>query len=102
MLQNVAFQWAVRRVPEFAGIIVTLVTFYNSVPPQYQDIIVKVLSGQGGGLTVSALIGFGLWAYAQVISYRQTTKPKEVEKVAGKSVEVSAPRKSLWDVLTGK
>lgn len=102
ILENVAVQWLIRRVPEWGGLIVTVVTFYNSIPPQYQAIIVAIVSGQGGGLTVGALIGFALWAYAQVISFRQTTKPKQVEKVAGTTVEVSAGRKSLIDILKGK
>lgn len=102
ILENVAVQWLIRRVPEWGGIILTLVTFYNSIPPQYQAIIVAIVTGQGGGLTIGALIGFAMWAYAQVISYRQTTRPKEVEKVNGTAVEVSSGRKSLIDVLTGK
>lgn len=102
ILQNVAVQWAIRRVPEVAGIAVTFVTFYNSMPPEHRQFINDVLAGQGGGLTIGAAIGFALWIYAQVVSFRQTTKPKEVEKVAGQSVEVSAPRKSLFDILKGK
>lgn len=102
ILENVAIQWLIRRVPEWGGIIVTLVTFYNSIPPQYQAIIVAVVTGQGGGLTVGALIGFAMWLYAQFISFRQTTKPKEVAKVGGATVEVSSGRKSLIDILAGK
>lgn len=102
LLENVAIQWLIRRVPEWGGIILALVTFYNSIPPQYQAIIVAIVTGQGGGLTVGALIGFAMWAYAQIISFRQTTRPKEVEKINGTPVEVSSGRKSLVDVLTGK
>lgn len=118
MLNNVAVQWALRRVPEFAGIIVTLVTFYNSIPPQYQDIILKVASGQGGGLTVSALIGLALWLYAQVVSFRATNKPQAVVEENGKLVtNTLAPakerevkeavahvssKKSLLDIVLGR
>lgn len=118
MLQNIAVQWLIRRVPEFAGIIVTLVTFYNSIPPQYQDLVVRVVSGQGGGLTVSALIGFALWAYAQVVSYRATVKPQAIVEENGKLVtNTLAPakekqvadvvtnvssKKTLWEIITGK
>lgn len=102
ILENVAVQWLIRRVPEWAGIIVTLVTFYNSIPPQYQAIIIAIVTGQGGGLTLGALIGFAMWVYAQIISYRQTTKPKAVEQINGKAIEVTAPRKSLFDILKGK
>lgn len=103
MIQSVAIQWLIRRVPEFAGIIVTLVTFYNSIPPQYQDIVGKVLSGQGGGLTISALVGFLLWIYAQVVSFRATVKPQAVVEENGKLVTNNlAPRKEaeVKDVVT--
>jgi hypothetical protein len=102
ILENVAVQWLIRRVPEWGGLIVTLVTFYASIPPHYQAIIVAIVTGQGGGLTVGALIGFAMWAYAQFISFRQTTKPKTVDTVAGKPVEISSGRKSVIDILTGK
>lgn len=117
MLQNIAVQWLLRRIPEFTGIIVTLVTFYNSIPPQYQDLIIKVVSGQGGGLTISALIGFALWLYAQVISYRSTVRPQAIVQEDGKLVtntlapakerevktvvEHVSSRKSLLDILKG-
>lgn len=102
ILENVAIQWLIRRVPEWGGLIVALMTFYNSIPPQYQAIIVAIVTGQGGGLTVGALIGFALWAYAQIISFRQTTKPKQVEQIGSATVEVSAGRKTLIDILKGK
>lgn len=118
MFQSVAVQWALRRVPEFAGIIVTIVTFYNSIPPQYQDIILKVASGQGGGLTVSALIGLVLWLYAQVVSFRATNKPQAIVEDGGrlvsnplspaKATEVKSTvehvnsGRTLWDLMRGK
>ena len=89
-------------MPEWGGLIVTLVTFYNSMPEQHRQFITDVVSGQGGGLTIGAAIGFAMWVYAQVISFKQTTKPKEVAKIGSASVEVSAPRKSLFDILKGK
>jgi len=103
MLNNVAVQWALRRVPEFAGIIVTLITFYNSIPPQYQDTILKVASGQGGGLTVSAVIGLALWLYAQVVSFRATNRAQAVVVEDGKLVtNTLAPKKEkeVADVVT--
>lgn len=117
ILQSVAVQWALRRVPEVAGIVVTLVTFYNSIPPQYQDIILKVVSGQGGGLTISALIGLVLWLYAQVVSFRATNRPQAIVEENGKlvtntlspakesevaqTVQNVSSRKSLWDLVRG-
>jgi len=120
ILNNVAVQWLIRRIPELAGIVVTLVTFYNSIPPQYQAVIVSVITGKGGGLTVSALIGFALWVYAQWTSYQATVKPQVVQKIGKSTVAtplretdavtqqrveqvVPTPRKrTLIDVLTGR
>ncbi|HEV7345454.1 MAG TPA: hypothetical protein VGN60_07460 [Devosia sp.] len=116
ILQNVAVQWLIRRVPEFTGLIVALVTFYNSMPAEYQAIIISIVTGQGGGLTIGALIGFALWAWAQWNSYRATVRPQTVVKtVEGTSVrvapdqpaivhrgEIIPPRRTLWDVIVGK
>lgn len=102
ILNNVAVQWLIRRVPEWGGLIVAIITFFSTMPPEVQAVIVAVLTGQGGGLTAAAYFGVASWLYAQFISYRQTTKPKAVERVGGASVEVSAPRKSLLDILKGK
>ena len=102
MFQSVAIQWLIRRVPDWGGTIMFLASIYAALPDQHKATIGAILTGQGGGLTVSAIIGLGAFVYAQVISYRSTVKPKEVEKVAGTAVEVSAPRKSLFDVLKGK
>lgn len=118
MLQNVAIQWLVRRIPEWGGIVVTLITFYNSMPAEHRQFIGDVLQGQGGGLTIGAAIGFALWVYAQVISFRSTVKPQAVVEENGKLVtntlapkkekEVAdvvtnvSSRKSLFDILLGK
>lgn len=102
ILENVAIQWLIRRIPEWSGLIVTLVTFYGSIPPHYQSVIIEIVSGRGGGLTIGAVIGFAMWAYAQFISFRSTTKPKTVSEVGGKPVEIGAGRKSLFDILKGK
>lgn len=102
ILNNVAVQWLIRRVPEYSGIIAGIIGTITLAPPEVRETIMAVLSGQGGGQTALAYFGLLSWIYAQVISYRSTTKPKEVEKVGGVSREVSAPRKSLWDILKGK
>lgn len=102
ILDNVAVQWLIRRIPEVGGLIITITAIIQAIPPEHLATIVAILAGQGGGLTVTAVIGLFLWLYAQIVSYRQTTRAKEVEKIGGKPVEVSSGRKSLIDVLTGK
>ena len=101
-LNNVAVQWLIRRVPDIGGWVTFVVSIYLALPQEHKETVMAVLSGQGGGLTVSAVLGLAAFLYAQLISFRSTVKPKEVEKVGGASVEVSAPRKSLWDILQGK
>ncbi len=53
-------------------------------------------------LTMGAIIGLAMWVYGQIVSLRQTIKPKQVGMVDGRSVEVSSGRKTLIDILTGK
>ncbi|MBJ3784017.1 hypothetical protein [Devosia sediminis] len=120
MGQNVILGWIARRVPEVLGLVTMLVTFYNALPPAHQETIVAVVTGQGGGLTVSAVIGLGLYVWAQIMSYRATVKPQVVttdaKKIelpkAGEGVGTTrkvealaegAPQpKSLWERLTGR
>ncbi|OAM75219.1 hypothetical protein A3840_14835 [Devosia elaeis] len=101
-LENVAIQWLIRRVPELVGLITVTASLIAAIPPEHMATIMAILTGQGGGLTVTALIGLGVWVYAQIISFRQTTKPKQVEQIGGKPVEISSGRKSLVDILAGK
>ncbi len=101
ILDNVAVQWLIRRIPELTGLIVAVASFIAAIPPEQQAVLIAILTGQGGGLTIGALIGLAMWLYAQIVSYRQTIRAKEVEKIGGKPIEVSSGRKSLLDVLTG-
>ncbi len=118
-LNNVAVQWLIRRVPEVAGLVVFISSIIQAIPPEHMATIMAILAGQGGGLTITAVIGLGLWVYAQVISFRKTTQPQVVQKVAGKTVStpleeapvakerieqvVPAPRRrTLADILTGR
>jgi hypothetical protein len=102
ILDNVAVQWLIRRIPEVGGLLLTIVTFFAAIPPEQQAVLIAILTGQGGGLTIGAVIGLAMWVYAQIVSFQQTTKPKEVEKIGGKPVEVSSGPKSLFDILRGK
>ena len=115
ILNNVAVQWLIRRVPEVAGIVSALIAFFAGMPPEVQAVVMAVLTGQGGGLTVMAYFGVASWLWAQWNSYRATVRPQTVVKtIEGTSVrvepekpvvypsEVSTPRRTLWDVLTGK
>lgn len=74
ILSHVLIGWAWRRVQELSGLALALVPLYLSLPIQYQDALKAVLTGQGGGLTISTAIGFGLYIYGQWRSLRSTSK----------------------------
>ncbi len=117
-LNNVAIQWLIRRVPDWGGQITFLFSIYLALPQEHKDTVNAILSGQGGGLTITAVFGLLAFLYAQVISYRATVKPQAVVEENGKLVtntlapkkekEVAevvtnvSSRKSLWDILQGK
>lgn len=74
ILSHVLIGWAWRRVQELSGLALALVPLYLSLPIQYQDALKAVLTGQGGGLTISTAIGFALYLYGQWRSLRSTSK----------------------------
>ena len=118
ILSNVAIQWLIRRVPEWGGIIATIVATIALAPPDVTANIQTILSGQGGGLSVTAYLGLISWIYAQIISFRATNRPQAVVYEEGKLVtNTLAPgkenqvadvvtnvssHKSLIEILTGK
>ena len=118
MIQSVAIQWLLRRIPEVFGIIGGIVTFASAAPPEVQAVAMAVLTGQGGGLSVMAYISVISWVYAQITSYRATVKPQAIVEDGGRlvsnpltpskaaevkhAVESVNSGRTLWDVLRGK
>jgi hypothetical protein len=116
ILNNVAVQWLVRRVPEWGGIIAGIIAFVTLAPPDVQATLWAVLNGRGGEQTALAYFGVASWLWAQFNSYRATVRPQAVVKtIEGTSVRVppeqvaiqgtthlSPPRRTLWDVIQGK
>lgn len=117
MLQNIAVQWLIRRVPEWGGIIAAIVATIALAPPDVSGSITAVLTGQGGALSLTAWLGLISWIYAQIISYRATNRAQAVVSEDGKLVtntlapakerevktvvEHVSSRKSLLDILKG-
>lgn len=116
LLNNVAIQWLIRRIPDWGGTITFLVSVYLALPQEHKDTIQAILTGQGGGLTVSAVLGLLAFGYAQVISFRATVKPETTVKAPdGTTVAVPThynteaveagrtkpPKKTLWEILKG-
>ena len=75
---NVVMGWVWRRVLEVAGWLGVAASIYAGLPPEYQGVVLAILTGQGGTLTIGAGIGFAVYVWSQVMSYRATTKPQVV------------------------
>lgn len=118
MTNSVAIQWLIRRIPEWGGLLATIIATIALAPPDVSNNIQAILSGQGGGLTLTAYLGMISWLYAQFISFRATNRAQAVVLEDGKLVtNTLAPRKetevaevvtnvsskkSLLDIILGK
>lgn len=124
LLNNVAIQWLIRRVPDWGGwigtILTTLFGIYAVLPAGSQEIVQMALSGNWQQITLGSLVPLLVVIYSQVISFRKTVQPQFVREVAGKTVstplsevpdrveaevKVATPtprRRTLVDVLLGK
>jgi hypothetical protein len=89
IFQNAAFGWILRRIPDWGGQIALIYSVFLAMPPEHQATIGAILRGEGGGLTVSAYMGVAAWLYAQVMSYRATTR---TQMVADGKVTVPVPQ----------
>lgn len=121
MLQHIAIQWLVRRVPDWGGWILVpilgFLAFLAGLTPAQQELITNLLQGNWDRITIGALMGFIPVIYANIISYRSTVKPQAVVSENGKLVtntlapakerevktvvEHVSSRKSLLDILKG-
>ena len=98
MLNNVAVQWAIRRVLDYGGWIGTLagglVLFYTQLTPSQQSLVGGLLQGNWQDITLGSLLPFLVLVYSQVISFRATVKPQAVVEENGKLVtNTLAPKK---------
>ena len=118
MFQSVAIQWLIRRIPEYGAIFGSILAVVLYAPPDVTGAFQAILTGQGGGLTVTTYISVISWVYAQVISFRATNKAQAVVLEDGKLVtNTLAPKKekevaevvtnvnsgkTLLDIILGK
>lgn len=122
MLNNVAVQWAIRRVLDYGGWIGTfvggLLWFYSNLTPSQQSLIGGLVEGNWQDITLGSLIPFLVLVWSQIISFRATVKPQAVveengklvtntlapgkEKEVKEAVQHVSSRKSLIEILTGK
>lgn len=75
---NVVMGWIWRRVLEVGGWLGIAASIYAGLPPEYQGVVLAILTGQGGSLTIGAGIGFAVYMWSQVMSYRSTVTPHVV------------------------
>lgn len=122
MLQNIAVQWAIRRVLDWGGWIGTLagglIWFYAQLTPSQQNMIDGLLAGNWQDITLGSLLPFGVLVWSQIVSFRATVKPQAIVEENGKLVtNTLAPakekqvadvvvnvssKKTLWEIITGK
>ena len=122
MLNNVAVQWAIRRVLDYGGWIGTLggglLLFYSQLSPSQQNLVGGLLQGNWQDITLGSLFPFIVLVYSQVISFRATVKPQAVveengklvtntlapakEREVAKTVVNVSSKKNLLDILLGK
>lgn len=115
--KNVFLGWLWRRAQEIASWAAGLVPLYMALPPAYQELILGILQGRGGGYSISVYGGFAYYLWTQWQSYRATVAPQAVthkgEKIlltpaGAKEVEAIArlapvPRKrTLVDRIMGR
>jgi hypothetical protein len=118
---NVITGWLWRRAQELGSLAVFFVPIYLAMPASMQGNLQAILTGQGGGLTISAAVGLGWYVWTQIQSYRATTRPQVVttggtkialpkagqdgvsttRKVEALAEAANMP-KSLWDRIIGK
>ena len=115
--QNVVLGWLWRRLQELVAFVAGLAPLFMMLPPAYQDLILGVLQGQGGGYSISVYIGLIGYLWTQWQSYRATVKPQVVTtegrkvildkgtSAASRADAVAAtapPQRTLWERLTGR
>lgn len=76
--QLAIFGWLWRRVQELAAWGTGLVPLYLALPKSYQDLLLGILSGKGGGYSISVYLGFAYYLFTQWQSLKATTRPQIV------------------------
>lgn len=78
ILTSVALGWLGRRFQELGSLAAVVIPIYLAMPPEHQKAILAILTGQGGGLSISTAIGLVWYLWTQWQSYRATVKPQVV------------------------
>jgi hypothetical protein len=78
MLKNVVLGWLGRRALEVGGLVGTLWSAYSVLPPERQEVVNRILSGEWQDITLGALVPFAVYIGSQVLSFRATVQPQVV------------------------
>lgn len=79
--------WVRRRLLEIAGLAGAIIPFIAALPSEQQGVIIAVLTGQGGGLSIAAVVGFAVYVFGQWRSWRATVNPHVVG--GGEAIELT-------------
>ncbi|MET0337896.1 MAG: hypothetical protein ABW063_09045 [Caulobacter sp.] len=98
--ENVIVGWVRRRLLEVGGIVGLIVPFVMAMPPDQQAVLVAIITGQGGGLSIAALFGLGVYLFGQWRSWRATVNPQVVTSDK-KKIEVPVLTEAEARAITG-
>lgn len=98
--ENVIFGWVRRRLIEVGGILTAIIPFVLAMPPEQHAVLIAIISGQGGALSVAAALGFAVYVIGQVRSYIATVRPQVVTSDK-KKLEVPVLTEAEARAITG-
>lgn len=75
---GVAAGWLGRRALELGGLIGTIFAFWAALPPGFQEVITRLITGKWQDVTLGALVPLLVYVVSQVLSFRATVKPQIV------------------------
>ncbi len=90
--------WVGRRAVEIGGLLGTAAAFYFALPPNQQDIIQRILTGNWQDITLGAVIPFAIYLGSQVMSFRATVRP-QVVTTDGKKVALPELAESTQTIV---
>lgn len=98
---NVIAGWLWRRVQEVGGWLAVVLPIFLALPPEYQGLVIAILSGQGGAQSIMAYAGFAVYLFSQIQSAVSTFKPHVV--IRGRKVPILTEEqaKDVEEAATG-
>ena len=98
---SAALGWIGRRVLEVGGWLTTIVSAVLLLPPDQRDVVIALLSGQGGAVSIAAYFGLAAYLWSQFMSFRSTTKPHVVTSDTKKKINALVLTEAEARAITG-